>query len=97
LTAGLLFLLGCLALLWRGSYPAGYDPDLASGLVSNLVAQRMGDRSILPAALAAHPDYRFRIQDYLLSLDIADQVGSSHRDFARRRGTEIKDGWREFD
>lgn len=68
------------------------------GLASNLMVQRMGDRSILPAVLVAHPDFRFPLRDYLLAQEQADQAVGSYRALVRRRGAAaLKDGWREFD
>lgn len=73
--------------------------DHRLGLAHHFAAQRLGDRSLLPAVIAAHPDYRFPVIDYVLA------VGDSHRivDSAnqlrawRPRGLPEKDGWRELD
>lgn len=74
--------------------------DLSRGFAHNFAAQRLGDRSLLPAVAVAHPDYRFSVFDYIgapISQSTA-LVARANRSRERRPlGLPVKDGWRELD
>lgn len=71
--------------------------DHQQGLMHHFAAQRLGDRSLLPAVIASHPDYRFPLRDYIFAVvNSSGDVATSNRSRARQ-GLPVKDGWRELD
>jgi hypothetical protein len=71
--------------------------DHKEGLTHHFAAQRVGDRSLLPAVIAAHPDYRFPLRDYVFAVGRSTAYVQITNRSRARRGLPPKDGWRELD
>lgn len=71
--------------------------DHKEGLMHHFAAQRVGDRSLLPAVIAAHPDYRFPLRDYVFAVGRSTAYVEITNRSRARRGLPPKDGWRELD
>lgn len=71
--------------------------DHEEGLMHHFAAQRMGDRSLLPAVIAAHPDYRFPLRDYVFAVGRSSAYVDIANRSRARQGLPVKDGWRELD
>jgi hypothetical protein len=71
--------------------------DHKEGLMHHFATQRLGDRSLLPAVIAAYPDYRFPLRDYVFAVGRSTGYVQITNRSRARRGLPVKDGWRELD